>query len=72
MKGLIEERFGALAFMEKLQRQPGQALLAQKLLDCGFSPALVRKVSDALPADAGDPRRCGHVEQTRPARFERV
>ena len=23
MKGLIEERFGALAFMEKLQRQPG-------------------------------------------------
>jgi len=25
MKGLIEERFGALAFMEKLQRQPGQA-----------------------------------------------
>jgi flagellar biosynthesis protein FlhF len=55
VKSLIEERFGALAFMEKLQRQPGQALLAQKLLDCGFSPALVRKVSDALPADAGDP-----------------
>jgi hypothetical protein len=25
MKGLIEERFGALAFMEKLQRQPAQA-----------------------------------------------
>ena len=24
MKGLIEERFGALAFMEKLQRQPGR------------------------------------------------
>ena len=22
MKGLIEDRFGALAFMEKLQRQP--------------------------------------------------
>ena len=33
MKGLIEERFGALAFMEKLQRQPGQARLTQKLLD---------------------------------------
>jgi flagellar biosynthesis protein FlhF len=54
VKGLIEERFGALAFMEKLQRQPGQALLAQKLLDCGFSPALVRKIAEALPADAGD------------------
>jgi flagellar biosynthesis protein FlhF len=54
MKGLIEERFGALAFMEKLQRQPRQALLAQKLLDVGFSPALIRKMVDALPADAPD------------------
>ena len=51
MKGLIEERFGALAFMEKLQRQPRQALLSQKLLDCGFSPALIRKMVDGLPND---------------------
>jgi flagellar biosynthesis protein FlhF len=49
MKGLIEERFGALAFMEKLQRQPGQARLTQKLLDCGFSPALIRKLAESLP-----------------------
>jgi flagellar biosynthesis protein FlhF len=55
VKGLIEERFGALAFMEKLQRQPGQALATQKLLDAGFSPALVRKLVEALPADAADP-----------------
>ncbi|MET0382447.1 MAG: flagellar biosynthesis protein FlhF, partial [Burkholderiaceae bacterium] len=54
MKGLIEERFGALAFMEKLQRQPRQALLAQKLLDVGFSPALIRKMVDALPASIAD------------------
>ncbi|MFO1337851.1 MAG: flagellar biosynthesis protein FlhF [Burkholderiaceae bacterium] len=54
MKGLIEERFGALAFMEKLQRQPRQALLAQKLLDAGFSPGLIRKLVDALPASAAD------------------
>jgi flagellar biosynthesis protein FlhF len=54
MKGLIEERFGALAFMEKLQRQPGQARLTQKLLDCGFSPALIRKLADSLPSDAAD------------------
>jgi flagellar biosynthesis protein FlhF len=54
MKGLIEERFGALAFMEKLQRQPRQALLAQKLLDVGFSPALIRKMVDALPATMAD------------------
>jgi len=54
MKGLIEERFGALAFMEKLQRQPGQARLTQKLLDCGFSPALIRKLAQSLPADSGD------------------
>lgn len=54
MKGLIEERFGALAFMEKLQRQPAQARLSQKLLDCGFSPALIRKIGDSLPADIAD------------------
>jgi len=54
VKGLIEERFGALAFMEKLQRQPAQARLTQKLLDCGFSPALIRKLADAMPADVAD------------------
>jgi flagellar biosynthesis protein FlhF len=54
VKGLIEERFGALAFMEKLQRQPGQARLTQKLLDCGFSPALIRKLSEGLPMDIAD------------------
>ena len=51
MKGLIEERFSTLAFMEKLQRQPGRATLSQKLLDCGFSPGLVRKLVDKLPED---------------------
>jgi flagellar biosynthesis protein FlhF len=54
VKGLIEERFGALAFMEKLQRRPVEARLTQKLLDCGFSPALIRKIADGLPADIGD------------------
>ncbi|MDI4633780.1 flagellar biosynthesis protein FlhF [Pelomonas sp. V22] len=55
MKGLIEERFGALAFMEKLQRQPAQAQLTQKLLEVGFSPALVRKLVEGLPADHHGP-----------------
>jgi len=54
MKGLIEERFGALAFMEKLQRQPGQARLTQKLLDCGFSPALIRKLAESLSPETAD------------------
>jgi flagellar biosynthesis protein FlhF len=54
MKGLIEERFGALAFMEKLQRHPAQARLTQKLLDCGFSPALIRKLSASLGTDVAD------------------
>ncbi|MBK7613388.1 MAG: flagellar biosynthesis protein FlhF [Burkholderiales bacterium] len=54
MKGLIEERFGALAFMEKLQRHPRQAHLAQKLLDCSFSPGLIRKLVEALPPNAND------------------
>ena len=50
MRGLIEQRFGALAFMEKLQRQPRQAQLAQRLLDTGFSPALIRKLLESLPS----------------------
>lgn len=54
MRGLIEQRFGALAFMEKLQRQPRQALLSQKLLDHGFSPALIRKLMDGLPDDVDE------------------
>lgn len=54
MKGLIEERFGALAFMEKLQRHPQQATLAQTLLDCGWSPGLIRKLVEALPAQTAD------------------
>ncbi len=54
MKGMIEERFGALAFMEKLQRQPAQARLSQRLLDCGFSPALIRKLAQGMGAEVSD------------------
>jgi flagellar biosynthesis protein FlhF len=54
MRGLIEQRFGALAFMEKLQRQPRQALLSQKLLDIGFSPSLTRKLVEGLPDDGDE------------------
>ncbi len=54
MRGLIEQRFGALAFMEKLQRQPRQAKLAKNLLDAGFSPMLIRKLVESLPADVDE------------------
>ncbi len=54
MKGMIEERFGALAFMEKLQRQPAKARLTQKLIDCGFSPALIRKLAEGMGPDVTD------------------
>jgi flagellar biosynthesis protein FlhF len=54
MRGLIEQRFGALAFMEKLQRQPRQAQLSQRLLDAGFSPALIRKLAESLPAEVDE------------------
>jgi flagellar biosynthesis protein FlhF len=54
MRGLIEERFNALAFLDRLQRQPGQARLSCRLLDAGFSPALIRKLVDALPQDVAD------------------
>ena len=54
VRGLIEQRFGALAFMEKLQRQPRQAELAQRLLDIGLSPALTRKLAESLPDDVAE------------------
>ena len=53
VRQLIDERFGMLAFMERLQRDPRQATLSQKLFDAGLSPALVRKLVQSLPsADA--------------------
>ena len=54
MKGLIEDRFSALAFMEQLHRNPRQSALSQRLLESGFSPALVRKLVEHLPAEASD------------------
>ena len=54
MRGLIEQRFGALAFMEKLQRHPRQAQLTQRLLDAGFSPALTRRLAECLPAEVDE------------------
>jgi flagellar biosynthesis protein FlhF len=54
MKGLIEDRFSALAFMEQLHRNPRQSALSQRLLESGFSPALVRKLVEHLPADVND------------------
>ncbi len=54
MRGLIEERFASLAYLEKLQRQPAQARLTQRLLDCGFSPALIRRLAEGLTMDVGD------------------
>jgi len=54
MKGLIEDRFGALAFMEKLKTSPRRAALTQRLLDAGFSPALIRKLAEGLEPDCDD------------------
>ncbi len=50
MRSLIDERFGMLAFMERLQRDPRQATLSQSLFDAGLSPALVRRLVQGLPA----------------------
>lgn len=54
VRSLIEERFGMLAFMEKLQRNPKQVALAQRLFDTGLSPGLVRKLVQQLPAGTED------------------
>ena len=54
VRGLIEERFSALAFMEQMQRHPRQASLSQRLLEAGFSPALIRKLVEHLPPQTND------------------
>ena len=54
VRDLIEERFGMLAFMERMQRDPRQVALSQQLFDTGLSPALVRKLVQSLPGDAPD------------------
>jgi flagellar biosynthesis protein FlhF len=55
MREMIEQRFGALAYLEKLKREPRSALLLQRLLEAGFSPVLARRLADALPAEADPP-----------------
>jgi flagellar biosynthesis protein FlhF len=55
VRELIDERFGMLAFLERLQRDPRQAKLSQQLFEAAFSPALVRKLVQSLPTDAADP-----------------
>ena len=54
VRGLIEERFGVLAFLGRLDRRPAAARLSARLIDCGFSPALVRKLAEGLPAELDD------------------
>jgi flagellar biosynthesis protein FlhF len=54
MKSLIEERFTMMAFMDRLQKNPRHGQLSTRLLECGFSPALVRELVDGLPLDEGD------------------
>ena len=49
MRAMMKERFETIAFIERLGRTPSQVSLANKLLDAGFSPVLVRKMLDAMP-----------------------
>jgi flagellar biosynthesis protein FlhF len=54
MRSLIEQRFGALAYLEKMQREPRQAQLSQRLLEAGFSPMLTRRLTDSLPPEGDE------------------
>ena len=66
VRKLIDERFGMLAFMERLQRDPRQATLSQQLFDVGLSPALVRKLVQSLPAepDGGHASTDGQIQHS--------
>ena len=57
MRAMMKERFETIAFVDKLQRTPAQANMAQKLLDGGFSPVLIRKMLDGMPADVNSGQR---------------
>lgn len=54
MRSVLEDRLDALAFMGKLQRSPERSRMVHRLLDCGFSPALVRKLASGIPDDCRD------------------
>ncbi|MFM2347938.1 MAG: flagellar biosynthesis protein FlhF [Pseudomonadota bacterium] len=54
MKGMIEERFNTMAFMDRLNNSPRHAQLTTRLLDAGFSPGLIRKLCDSLSDDVTD------------------
>ncbi len=53
MKRLIETRVGTLALTESL-RDPRRAQLAQRLVDAGFSPVVVRSLATRLPDGVSD------------------
>ena len=76
VKGLIEERFGALAFMEKLQRSPARRGLTQKLLDCrllaGADPQAGRAACPPTCADeSGLGRQRARAQPASPAKPSR-
>ncbi len=48
---LIEQRFGSLAYLDKIKREPRQAQLLMSLLQAGFSPSLTRRLADKVPPD---------------------
>ncbi|NRT55245.1 flagellar biosynthesis protein FlhF [Sphaerotilus uruguayifluvii] len=54
MKGMIEERFNTMAFMDRLHNSPRHSQLTMRLLDAGFSPGLIRKLCDSLGDDVTD------------------
>lgn len=51
VRDLVEQKFGALAFMERLQRDPRQVMLGQRLLEAGLSPVLTRRLAESLPPE---------------------
>ena len=54
MKGMIEERFNTMAFMDRLNHSPRHAQMTTRLLDAGFSPGLIRKLGESLGDDVTD------------------
>lgn len=51
MKSLLQQQMGVLSWNDTTSRRPLQAKQVAQMLSAGFSPALVRAISEKLPAD---------------------
>ena len=51
LRGMVEEQGANLVWMHNAQARPLKATLMREMMLCGFSPALSRRIAEAIPDD---------------------